>query len=154
MKGLKDCLLKGIGCRVLIYELVRAVDVYREIFVLPKRGVTQVFFIFLILWRFSKSADNTSFSFCSCSISVSSLIFCSTFRIFPSIVASKVPRSRGLVASVGSAPSFTTMTRFSHWAHHKFPLFSLKRGCGARGAAAFCEGGSPAEEVCHVFEVL
>lgn len=67
-------------------------------------------------------------SLLSCSKSVSSLIFFSTSWIFKRIVASKEVSAAGRDTSNSDSPSFITITRFWQLAHHKSPLFILKRG--------------------------
>jgi len=52
-------------------------------------------------------------------------------------VASRALRAMVLVVFVGSSPSFTTITFFSHFAHHKSLLFSLKSGEEHAGQARF-----------------
>src|SRR3989337_3844779 len=47
---------------------------------------------------------------------------------FASNVASRVSSRASLVVLGGSSPSFTTMTLFSSFSHHKVPSFNLKSG--------------------------
>ena len=74
-------------------------------------------------------------SFCSSSIFSSCCILFCISCTFVRSVASSVSKTMWLVIFVGSSPSFTTMTFFSHFAHQRSPLFSLKSGEEQAGQA-------------------
>lgn len=76
-------------------------------------------------------------NFCSSSMFFSCCIWFCMSWIFARRVVSNVSKIMWFVVFVGSSPSFTTITFFWHFAHHRLLLFSLKSGDEHAGQARF-----------------